>query len=132
MQLNPQARISAFVFSIVLSINFVLYSIQHYLPPSIKNSVSYSILDCPSHSTQNSLSHIIHHIDKSEGEEGTEKRCLCFTCCCVQRSLFTIVKPSINVLIDRYITYLFPFDENPYLIESYTNQLIRSPPILLS
>jgi hypothetical protein len=128
MRLNP--RIFALVFSVVLA----LYSTQPYLPTSIKHShsVSYSVLHCPSHSPiHNSLSYVIHHVGKSENEEGTEKYCFCFSCC-LQRSLFTIFRPSINVLVDRYITYLFPLDESIYLKHFYTNLSVRSPPIFSS
>src|SRR3990170_8716165 len=89
MQLNLLPRILISVLSIFLSINFIFFSFQHYIPPLFQNSVSYSILNCPSHSNQNPLSYIILHLSKSEGEEGNEKLCLCFSCC-NQRSPFVI------------------------------------------
>jgi len=127
-RLNLSTRISIFVFSIVLSINFAIYSIQSYIPPSVfQESISYSILNCPSHSNHNPLSDIIFHLSKSEGEEGNEKHCLCFSCC-NQRLPFVIFKSLRNLSLDEYIIYLFPLDENPYLEEFSTNLSNRSPP----
>lgn len=120
---------SKFVFLTVLSINFALYSVESYIPPSVsQESISYSILNCPSHSNHNPLSDIILHLSRSEGEEGNEKHCLCFSCC-NQRLPFVIFKPQTNLSLDEYIICLFPLDENPYLKEFYANLSIRSPPI---
>jgi len=128
MRLNLLRYILTSVLTIFLSINFIFFSFQHYIPPSFQNSVSYSILNCPSHSNQNPLSYIILHLSKSEGEDGNEKLCLCFSCC-NQRSHFVIFKPQTNPFLDEYIICLFPLDENPYLKEFYTKLSIRSPPI---
>ncbi len=128
MRLNLLRYILTPVLTIFLPINFIFFSFQHYIPPSFQNSVSYSILNCPSHSNQNPLSYIILHLSKSEGEEGNEKLCLCFSCC-NQRSHFVIFKPQTNLSLDEYIICLFPLDENPYLKEFYSNLSIRSPPI---
>ncbi len=130
MQFRYKATLFQFLLYIVLSSSFISYSFQHYIPPSKLNSISYSILNCPSHTNQNSLSYIIDYITKSEGEEGTEKHCLCFPCC-NHRSPFVTFKPLTNLSIDEYIISLFPSDENPYIKESYTNLSNRSPPGLL-
>ena len=133
MRLNLLARVSASVFSIFLSTIFISHSIQPYVPPSIQNSISYSIVNChcPLYAIQISVSHLIHYISKSKGEEGTEKHCFCFNCS-IQRSSFIIVKPSINFLIDEYRAYLFALDQNLPLKEFYKNISIRSPPMLSS
>src|SRR3990170_7806440 len=129
-KLNLLRYILTSVLTILLSINFIFFSFQHYIPPSFQNSVSYSILNCPSHSNQNLLLYIILHITNSEGEEGNEKLCLCFPCC-NQRLPFVIFKPLTNLSLDEYIICLFPLDENPYLKEFYTNLSVRSPPSLI-
>jgi len=129
-KLNLLRYILTSVLTIFLSINFIFFSFQHYIPPSFQNSVSYSILNCPSHSNQNLLLYIILHISNSEGEEGNEKLCLCFPCC-NQRLPFVIFKPLTNLSLDEYIICLFPLDENPYLKEFYTNLSVRSPPSLI-
>ena len=130
MRLNLLRYILSSVLTIFLPINFIFFSFQHYIPPSFQNSVSYSILNCPSHSNQNPLSYIILHLSISEGEEGNEKLCLCFSYC-NQRSPFVIFKPLTNLSLDEYIICLFPLDENPYLKEFYTNPSLRSPPSLM-
>ncbi len=127
MRLNLLRYILTSVLTIFLSTNFIFFSFQHYIPPSFQNSVSYSILNCPSHSNQNPLSYIILYLSKSKGEDGNEKLCLCFSCC-NQRSPFVIFKPLTNLSLDEYIICLFPLDENPYLKEFYTNPSVRSPP----
>ena len=129
-KLNLLRYILTSVLTIFLSISFIFFSFQHYIPPSFQNSVSYSILNCPSHSNQNLLLYIILHISNSEGEEGNEKLCLCFPCC-NQRLPFVIFKPLTNLSLDEYIICLFSLDENPYLKEFYTNLSIRSPPSLI-
>ena len=120
-------RIFSFVFSIALSFNFTLYSIQSYVPPSA-HSLSYSVLNCPSHTTQSPLSHIILYITKSEKENGNEKHCFCLPSN-FPRSSFMASKSAGEILTNGYITYLFPPNENLYPKETFTNLLIRSPPL---
>ncbi len=121
-----------FVFLVVLSINFAVYSVQSYTPPSVfQESISYSVLTCPSHSNQNPLSRIISHLNSSEGEDRNEKHCLCFSCC-NQRLAHVIFKPLTNLSMDEYIISLDPLDDNPYLKEFYKELPIRSPPGLLA
>ena len=131
MLLSLLPRILISVFSIFLSINFIFFSFQHYIPPSFRHSVSYSILNCPSHSNRNSISYIIYYLYGSEGKEGNEKNCPCFTCS-IHRFSFIASKPSINFLIDEYRAYLFALDQNLPLKEFYKNLSIRSPPMLSS
>lgn len=128
MRLKLLIRTIPFVISIVLSCIFILYSIQPYVTPSSHHSLSYSIQHCPSHAVQNPLSYIIHHINKSENENGTKKHCFCFTQT-VQRHSFITFKSSIKPLLDKYVlTFPLPLDENPYLEEFYTRLSVRSPP----
>lgn len=131
MRLNSPRRLYACLFSIVLSISFISYSIESYVPPSIHHSVSYSILNCPSHSIQNSLSHIILDLLKSESKEGTQKQCFCFPRS-NHRSSLIIFKPSFNLLIDKYVITLISLSENPHLKDFYTKFFIRSPPLLIA
>jgi len=130
MQLSSLNRVLAFSFLIVLSVNFISYSVQPYPPSSIRGSTSYSISHCPSHSVRYPVSHAVHHSGKSEDKKDKKGCCPCFFCC-IHRSLFAIYRPSVNLSIDRDMTYLPPFDEDVYLEDFSTNLSIRSPPILL-
>lgn len=122
------SRALSLVFSMALCLNFTLYSIQSYIPPSA-HSLSYSILNCPSHTNQSPLSHIILYITKSEKENGSEKHCFCLPSN-FPRSSFIASKSTGEILTNEYITYLFPPNENLYPKETFTNLLIRSPPFL--
>ena len=131
MHLKHLSRLSSFVLSVAFSINFLSYAIQPYVPPSIaEHSVSHSIQSCPSHSIQNHLSHVIHHITKSGNNEGTEKRCFCFNRRGIQNHSFTTFKPSIKALVGQYSVHLFSLGENLYKKEFSTNLSVRSPPTL--
>jgi hypothetical protein len=130
MRLNLITRVLTFAFTIFLPINFVFFSFQHYIPPSLHKSVSYTILNCPSHSNQDSLSYIIKFITKSKDKEGNEKLCLCFTCC-NQRAPFVICKLQKNLPLNEYVISFHPLNENHYLKEFYTSLSIRSPPTFI-
>src|SRR3972149_2945826 len=104
MLLSLLPRILISVFSIFLSINFIFFLFQHYIPPSFRHSVSYTI----------------YYLYESEGKEGNEKNCPCFTCS-IHRFSFIASKPSINFLIDEYRAYLFALDQNLPLKEFYKN-----------
>ena len=125
------SRLVSFAFSIAFSINFLSYAIQPYVPPSVaEHSVSHSIQSCPSHSIQNHLSHVIHHITKSENGEGTEKHCFCFNRRGIQSGSFVSFKPSLKALTNQYSVYLFPLEESLYQNEFSKILSVRSPPIL--
>ncbi len=131
MRINSPGRLSECLFSIVLSISFISYSIQSYVPPSIQHLVSYSILNCPSHSIKNLLSHIILNLLKSEGKEGTQKQCFC----CPRsnhRSSLIVSNPSINPLLHKYVIVLTPLSEKFHPKDFYTKLSIRSPPVLIA
>ncbi len=120
-------RLFSFVFSIAFSINFLSYAIQPYVPPSlVQHSASYSIQSCPSHSIQSHLSHVIHHITKSENGEGTEKHCFCFNRRGVQNSSSITFKPSAKALMDEFFVYLFSVEESLYKKEFYKNLSLQS------
>lgn len=124
------SRLFSFAFSIAFSINFLSYAIQPYVPPSIvEHSASYSIQSCPSHSIQNHLSHVIHHITKSENDEGSEKHCFCFNRRGIQIGSFVSFKPSLKALTNQYSVYLFPLEESPYQNEFSKILSVRSPPL---
>ncbi len=132
MRVKKLPRILTLVFSTFLSINFLVYAVQPYVPPSlIQHSASYSIVNCPSHSVQNPLSHLIQHIGKSDNQEGTEKHCYCFGRRGVQGSSFIVSKPAVNFLRNEHKAYLLQQDENPYLKDLYEYLSVRSPPTLL-
>lgn len=131
MHLKTLSRIITLGFSVTLAINFLLYAIQPYVPPSIaQHSKAYSIQNCPSHSIQNHLSHVIHLITQSRNDEGTEKHCFCFNRRGIQSSSFTTFNPSITGPVDEYEVYSFALQESPYASECNKNLSVRSPPIL--
>jgi len=132
MRMKKLPRILTSVFSTVISINFLVYAVQPYVPPSlIQHSASYSIVNCPSHSSQNSLSQIVQRIGKSEDDSGTEKQCYCFGRRSIQRSSFIVSKPAVNFLRNEHKVYLLQQDENPYSKDFYSYLSVRSPPTLL-
>ena len=131
MHLKSLSRIITFGFSVTLAINFLLYAIQPYVPPSIaQHSKAYSIQNCPSHSVQNHLSQIIHLITQSRNDEGTEKHCFCFNRRGIQSSSFITFNPSITGPVDEYEVYSFALEESLCAGACNKNLSVRSPPIL--
>ena len=111
---------------LALSINFVLYSSQSYSPPRAE-SISYSIVNCPSHEGLHHAQKIVQVIVGSESERGTEKDCFCYDCCTQRVSSF-ITTPSSTLTLARYSYYTFEYYEASYKEDSYKNLPIRSPP----
>ena len=111
---------------IALSVNFVLYSSQSYSPPKAE-SVSYSIVNCPSHEGGHHSSNIIQAILGSESENGAEKDCFCYDCC-TQRISPYITTKSFTLTLERYTYYTLQATEPPLSEDSNKNLPIRSPP----
>lgn len=114
---------------LALSINFVLYSSQSYSPPKAE-SVSYSIVNCPSHDGGHHTPNIIQVILGSESENGAEKDCFCYDCCTQRVSPF-ITTNKITTNLARYSFYAFQPNESSFTEDSYKNLPIRSPPALI-
>ncbi len=126
-----QLQKKLFLLSIILGLDLLSYTVQPYIPPSDKHSLSYSIESCPSHRNQNPISELVLFFIKSDKIEGEQKNCFCFTCTC-GRSSFIFLKPSVDLCIDNYQTYLLPSKFKPrveYLIGCTS---CRSPPIFFS
>lgn len=119
------------IFSIslvlALSISFVLYSSQSYSSPKAY-SVSYSIVNCPSHEGgQHHTSSIIQFIFDSDAENGAEKDCFCYDCCTQRISSFISTK-EVTLTLARYSYLSYQYTEFSYTEDSYKNLPIRSPP----
>lgn len=129
IRLSSMARLLSFFLSAVLSVNSILYSVQPYQLSSIRGSKSYSVSSCPFHPIKHPASHAVHHSDR--GDKRDKKGCCPCSFCCIRRSPFAFHIPSVNLSIDRCITYLSQFDEGDYLGDFPRNLSIRSPPIPL-
>ena len=115
------------LFSIILSVNLLLFSSQRYYPPRAE-SLSFSILNCTSHQNQGSLSNIIRLITgSSDDENGVEKQCFCYSCC-NPRNPVTISATISLMPPARRITYLSTNKELIFTDGLYQNLPIRSPP----
>jgi len=115
------------LFSLVLSVNLLLYSSQRYYPPS-PESLSYSILNCTSHQNQASVSEIIRLITgSSDKENGSEKHCFCYSCCNPRNPLAipAVISPKPET---QLITFLRTNKEFLHASGSFKNLPIRSPP----
>ena len=115
------------LFSLVLSVNLLLYSSQRYYPPRAE-SLSFSILNCTSHQNQESLSEIVRLITGSaDKENGSEKHRFCYSCCNPRNPLaipaLFLPKPKIQLL-----TFLRTSKEFVHTGELLQNLPIRSPP----
>lgn len=123
-----QFRKEIFLLSIILSLDLLSYTVQPYIPPSDKHSLSYSLESCPSHRNQNTISELVLFFIRPDMDKGEQKSCFCFTCTC-GRSSFIFLKPVVDLCIDNHRTYLLPSKYNPrvkYLIRCTS---CRSPPI---
>ena len=126
----PKLKKNSITLLLALSVNFLLYSSQSYSPPKAE-SISYSIINCPSHENQHHTSNIIQLITGTESEEGPEKDCFCYSCCS-QRALSVITLSTVTVKLERYSTFIVTLNESIYTQDSYKNLPIRSPPANLA
>ncbi len=122
-------KIFSVTLILALSINFVLYSSQSYSPPKAE-SISYSIVNCPTHDGGHHATIIINFFVGSEGENGAEKDCFCYDCC-GQRLPSFITAQTVNLTLARYSYYRFQSYDFSYTEDSYKNLPIRSPPDLI-
>ncbi len=114
------------ILLLALSINFALYSSQSYSLPKAE-SVSYSIVNCPSHDGGHHALNIVQAILGSDSENGAEKDCFCYDCCTQRVSPFIATK-TITTNLARYSYYAFKNNESSFTEDSYINLPIRSPP----
>lgn len=125
-----QIQKKLFLFSIILGLDLLSYTVQPYIPPSDKHSLSYTVESCPSHRDQNPVSGLVLSFTKSDKDEGSQKHCFCYTCNC-GRSSSLFLKPSVNLSIDNYLTYLLPLQIKPCLKDLTSCIAIRSPPMFV-
>jgi hypothetical protein len=130
MQISQIPKMS-FLFSIILGVNLLSYTVQPYVPPSDKHSLSYTVESCPSHTNRDPISELVLFFTKSEKYDASQKHCFCYTCNC-ERFSFLFIKSSVNLSIDDYLTYVLPLQINPCLKDLTSCIAIRSPPIVVS
>lgn len=126
-----QIQKKLFLFSIILGLDLLSYTVQPYIPPSDKHSLSYTAESCPSHRNRNPISKFALFFIKSDKDEGNQKDCFCYTCNCGRIS-FLFVKPSIDLFVASYVTNYLPFEINPSLNGLTSHLVIRAPPIFVS
>ncbi len=116
------------LFSVVLSVNLLLYSSHHYAPPRAE-SPSYSILDCTSHGNQGLLPGILEILTgSSDDENGTEKQCFCCSCCS-PRSQLSILTYVPHQALEQQVNYSATARDFTHAEDYYHNLAARSPPL---
>lgn len=109
-----------------LSVNFLLYSSQSYSPPKA-DSISYSVVNCPSHEADHQSTNIIQIITGNQEENGSAKDCFCYDCYNPRTSLdFTI--QTVLIVLEKYSSSIETIKESIYIEDPYKNLPIRSPP----
>lgn len=110
-----------------LSLNLLFYTSQRYAPPRA-DSLSYSILDCPSHQKQHQLSLIMQFFTGQQDEGGTGKHCFCYSCC-NQRDSFAVGVSASELIPEHHSVYGITITKLNYPKDFCTSLPIRSPPI---
>ncbi|MEX0998892.1 MAG: hypothetical protein WD000_02885 [Thermodesulfobacteriota bacterium] len=123
-------KILSITLALALSINFLLYSSQSYSPPRAE-SISYSIVNCPSHENQHHTTNIVQIITGTESKNGSEKDCFCYDCC-NQRVSFDITLQTVLLVLEKYQIRIETINESIHVEDSYKNLPIRSPPNILA
>lgn len=120
--------IACSVLFLALSLNLALYTSQKYAP-SKAESLSYSVMDCPSHRGQDHLSAIARFITGNNGKEGVEKHCFCISCCSQRTNVFIPVSTYL-ILAEHFTVYRPVATEFHHSEEFYTSLPTRSPPVI--
>jgi len=123
-------KIFSITFLLALSVNFLLYSSQSYSPPKAE-SISYSIINCPSHENQHHASNIVQLITGTESKEGPEKDCFCYSCCS-QRASSVITLSTVTLTLEKHSSSIVTLNGSIYTQDLYKNLPIRSPPANLA
>lgn len=113
-----------------LSLNFLLYSSQSYSPPKT-DSISYSVVNCPSHESDHQSTNIIQIITGNQGENGSAKDCFCYDCYNPRTSLDFAIQ-SVLIVLEKYSSSIETINESIYIEDPYKNLPIRSPPNILA
>jgi hypothetical protein len=130
VMLSKLKKTLSFILITVLSVNFLLYSSKSYSPPKAE-SISYSIVNCPSHETPHHTTNFVQLITGTQGENGSEKECFCYSCC-TQRASSVITLSTVTLTLERHSTFIVTLNESIYTKDSYKNLPIRSPPANLA
>ena len=125
-----QIQKKLFLFSIILGLDLLSYTVQPYIPPSDKHSLSYTVESCPSHRNGNPISELALFFLKSDKDEGGQKHCFCFACNCRNFS-FLFVKPSVNLSAVKRLIYPLPLEIEPCFKDLTSCIPIRSPPMFV-
>lgn len=131
MQVSQIPKILFFLFSVILGLNLLSYTVQPYIPSSSEHSLSYTVENCPSHRNGNEIPELVLFFIKSHRDDGNQKHCFCYTCN-YERFSSLFVKPFIDLIIANYVTKYSPFENDPSLNDLTGHLLIRAPPILVS
>lgn len=120
--------IACSVLFLALSLNLALYTSQKYAPPRAE-SLSYSVMDCPSHQGQGHVSALAGFITGNNDKEGAEKHCFCLSCCSQRTDVFIPV--STYVILTEHFTVYRPVETEFHSSEEfYTSLPTRSPPVV--
>lgn len=119
----------SFLLITALYVNFLLYSSQSYSPPKA-DSISYSVVNCPSHEAEHHSTNIVQIITGNK-ENGSEKDCFCYDCC-TQRISFDFTIQTVFTDTLRYATSIESTNEYIHTEDSYKHLPIRSPPGFLA
>ncbi len=118
------------ILLLALSVNFLLYSSLSYSPPKAE-SISYSIVNCPSHENQHHASNIVKIITGTQSENGSAKDYFCYDCC-TQRASSVITIPAVTLTLEIHSSFIVILNESIYTPDSYKNLPIRSLPTSLA
>ena len=111
-----------------LSVNFLLYSSQSYSPPKA-DSISYSVVNCPSHEAEHHSTNIVQIITGNQGENGSAKECFCYDCYNPRTSLDIAIQTAF-IFLEEYSTSIETINESIHIEDPDKNLPIRSPPSL--
>lgn len=118
------------ILILALSINFLLYSSQSYSPPRAE-SISYSIVNCPTHENQHHTTNIVQFVTGTESENGSAKDCFCYNCC-NQRAASDVTIQTVLLVREKSSIRIETINESIHVEDSYKNLPIRSPPNILA
>jgi hypothetical protein len=119
-------KILSITLILVVSVNFLLFSSKSYSPPRAE-SISYSIVNCPTHEGEHHQTNVINIFLGADDQHGSEKDCFCYDCCS-QRISPDIISQTFFIILEKYSTTLEIFDESVHIEDAYKNLPIRSPP----
>ncbi len=115
------------VLTIALTVNFLLYSSERYVPPK-SHSISYSVMNCPNHMPGHGIIPIILFFTNNNSKQGPEKDCFCYSCTIEKEPSDTLV-PHTYSLQHHELPVVIPHDFEFKLSASKSPVSQRAPPI---